>query len=144
MFLFCVYYYIHIKSYYVVKLYELSIKNSILSCWSSREKQGMWEVANLPYVSEVDVIWGTRIIRHIYVDEPANILSWDWALKLRLNTLPIWLSWPSGLKTGWCPDKSISVSTISGSCPLDRSVVTKKLDFAKNQGILFILYSVIY
>ena len=41
--------------------------------WSSREKQGMWEVAKLPYVSEDDVIWGTRVTRDVYVNEPANI-----------------------------------------------------------------------
>ena len=33
------------------------------SYWSSREKQGMWEVAKLPYVSEDDVMWGTRLRR---------------------------------------------------------------------------------
>ena len=30
-----------------------------------KRKQGMWEVAKLPYVSEDDVIWGTRVIRDI-------------------------------------------------------------------------------
>ena len=43
------------------------------SYWTSREKQGMWEVAKLPYVSEDDVIWGTRITRDVYLNEPANI-----------------------------------------------------------------------
>tara|TARA_B100000963_G_scaffold140995_1_gene122771 strand:- start:1491 stop:2702 length:1212 start_codon:yes stop_codon:yes gene_type:complete len=41
--------------------------------WSSREKQGMWEVAKLPYVSEDDVIWGTRVVRDIFLEDPANI-----------------------------------------------------------------------
>ena len=42
------------------------------SYWSSREKQGMWEVTKLPYVSEDDVFWGTRITREIMIHEPSN------------------------------------------------------------------------
>ena len=43
------------------------------SYWSSREKQGMWEAAKLPYVSEDDVVWGTRLRREIHLTDPANI-----------------------------------------------------------------------
>ena len=43
------------------------------SYWSSREKQGMWEVAKLPYVSEDDVMWGTRLRREVHLKDPANI-----------------------------------------------------------------------
>ena len=43
------------------------------SYWSSREKQGMWEVTKLPYVSEDDVFWGTRITREIMINEPSNM-----------------------------------------------------------------------
>ena len=43
------------------------------SYWSSREKQGMWEVAKLPYVNEDDVMWGTRLRREIQLKDPANI-----------------------------------------------------------------------
>ncbi len=50
-----------------------SVRWQDASYWSSREKQGMWEVVKLPYVSEDDVIWGTRVTRDIYVDEPSNI-----------------------------------------------------------------------
>ena len=41
--------------------------------WTSREKQGMWNVAKLPYVSEDDVLWGTRVTRTIVLDNPSNI-----------------------------------------------------------------------
>tara|TARA_Y100000589_G_scaffold329226_1_gene375181 strand:+ start:1816 stop:3015 length:1200 start_codon:yes stop_codon:yes gene_type:complete len=44
------------------------------SYWSSREKQGMWEVAKLPYVNEDDVLWGTRLRREIHLKDPANIV----------------------------------------------------------------------
>tara|TARA_B100000575_G_scaffold258376_1_gene229922 strand:+ start:3351 stop:4517 length:1167 start_codon:yes stop_codon:yes gene_type:complete len=47
------------------------------SYWSSREKQGMWEPAKLPYVNEDDVLWGTRLRREVPLKNPANI-----ALKL--------------------------------------------------------------
>jgi len=50
-----------------------SVRWQDASYWSSREKQGMWEVVKLPYVSEDDVIWGTRVTRDIYIDEPSNI-----------------------------------------------------------------------
>jgi len=43
------------------------------SYWSSREKQGMWEAAKLPYVNEDDVLWGTRLRREIHLKDPANI-----------------------------------------------------------------------
>tara|TARA_S200000501_G_scaffold378583_1_gene441987 strand:- start:1177 stop:2364 length:1188 start_codon:yes stop_codon:yes gene_type:complete len=41
--------------------------------WSSREKQGMWEAAKLPYVNEDDVLWGTRLRREIHLKDPANV-----------------------------------------------------------------------
>ena len=41
--------------------------------WSSREKQGMWEVAKLPYVSEDDVFWGKRVVRELILNEPSNM-----------------------------------------------------------------------
>tara|TARA_B100001250_G_C19797600_1_gene789518 strand:+ start:432 stop:1580 length:1149 start_codon:yes stop_codon:yes gene_type:complete len=42
------------------------------SNWSSREKQGMWTPMPMPYVSEDDVVWATRITRDIILNEPGN------------------------------------------------------------------------
>jgi len=42
------------------------------SYWSSREKQGMWSPMPMPYVSEDDIVWATRITREVILMEPAN------------------------------------------------------------------------
>lgn len=49
-----------------------NVKWQDYSYWSSREKQGMWTPMPMPYVSEDDVVWATRITREIVLSEPGN------------------------------------------------------------------------
>lgn len=49
-----------------------NVKWQDYSYWSSREKQGMWSPMPMPYVSEDDVVWATRITREIVLSEPGN------------------------------------------------------------------------
>jgi len=49
-----------------------NVKWQDYSYWSSREKQGMWNPMPMPYVSEDDVVWATRITREIVLSEPGN------------------------------------------------------------------------
>ena len=49
-----------------------NVKWQDYSYWSSREKQGMWSPMPMPYVSEDDVVWATRVTREIVLSEPGN------------------------------------------------------------------------